>query len=348
MNRNVEFDNSKWRFVVDSVRAMKNSRFHLLIAATGLLVAALSIPGCSGGGPDKAEGPIRIVTTTTMVTDLVRSIAGDRAEVVGLMGPGVDPHLYKATARNVTELQSADLIFYNGLFLEGRLGDLFSRMSRNGVKVWAVTEGIPRDQLLEPPEFEGHWDPHVWFDPQLWAQCAGLVARALAEADPDNAEYYRARGVEAEAGIRSLHDWALARIAQVPEADRVLVTSHDAFNYFGEAYGFQVIGIQGISTVSEAGLADVTRIADFVKERGIQALFVESSVSPATVERVSRDAGIRIGGELFSDAMGASGEMHTVAGETYDVGTFEGMFKHNVNTIVTALRPSRPGRGGAR
>jgi manganese/zinc/iron transport system substrate-binding protein len=296
-----------------------------------VMVAGLAFLGAALAG---AAAPLRAVATTSMVADLVRQVGGDRVAVEGLMGPGVDPHLYKASASDVLRLQRAQVIFYNGLALEGKMGDLLTRLARAQRHVYAVTEGVPEERLLQPEDFAGHYDPHVWFDVTLWARCAEAVVRGLSAADPAGAEHYRARGVEVQARFTALHAWALARVAELPPARRVLVTSHDAYNYFGRAYGFEVVGLQGISTVSEAGLADLTRLADFIRARGVKAVFVESSVSPATLQRLASDAGVRIGGELFSDAMGTPGK--TVDG--YDLGTYEGMVRHNVNTIVGALR----------
>ena len=279
------------------------------------------------------------VTTTTHVSDMVQEIGGEEVKVIGLMGPGVDPHLYKPAASDVSKLRKADVIFYSGLMLEGRMADLFMKMGRRGVKVYAVTEKAPEEALLEPEEFEGHWDPHVWFDPDIWARCIDTVVEGLSEADPAHQETYESRGRELQEKYRQVTEWGRERIAGLPEERRILVTSHDAFNYFGRAFGFQVVAVQGISTVSEAGLADIAATADFIRKHKVPAIFVESSVSPAAIERISKDSGARIGGELFSDAMGAPGQMETGPdGETYDTGTWPGMMKHNINTIVEGLK----------
>ena len=281
---------------------------------------------------------LNVVTTTTMVTDMVKEIGGDRVKVVGLMGPGVDPHLYKPASGDVVKLQRAKIIFYSGLMLEGRMTDLFFRMARAGKLVYAVTESIPEKDRLEPPEFAGHWDPHVWGDPILWSNCIVTVVDGLSKADPAGAAGYAKRGQAVVASYKAMRAWALKRIAAVPREQRILVTSHDAFNYFGQAFGFQVVAVQGLSTVTEAGLADIVKTVDFIKQKKIKAIFVESSVNPAAIERVSKDAGVKIGGELFSDACGALGDMHEAHGEKYDVGTYIGMLKHNVNTVVDALK----------
>lgn len=278
--------------------------------------------------------PIRVVATTSMVTDLVRQVAGDRATVEGLMGPGVDPHLYKPTASDIIKLQRADVIFYNGLVLEGKMTDIFTRLARGKKPVYALTEAIDPERLLQPEEFAGHYDPHVWFDVELWSQCVGTVVEGLSAADPAGQAIYERQGAEVRRRLADLHAWATAKVAELPRERRVLVTSHDAYNYFGRAYGFTVVGLQGISTATEAGLADVTKLADFIRERRIKAIFVESSVPHATIERVAADSGARIGGELFSDAMGPPGQMEN----GYDLGTYEGMIKHNLTTIVEALK----------
>jgi manganese/zinc/iron transport system substrate-binding protein len=298
------------------------------------LVAVLAF-GCSGGGATASgEKKIKVVATTSMVADLVKNVGGDRVEVHGLMGPGVDPHLYKATAADVLKMQQADVIFYSGLLLEGKMQELFGQMARKKKFVYAVTEDLPREQLLEPPSFGGHHDPHVWFDVPLWAKCANKVAEGLIEYDSAGRQYYQDRLAELQKQMAELHQWALAKANEVPKERRIVVTSHDAFNYFGRAYGFQVVGLQGISTVTEAGVADMAKMMDFIKEQKVPAVFVESSVSHATINRISNDAGVKIGGELFSDAMGTPGKIEN----GYDLGTYEGMIKHNLNTIVAALK----------
>jgi manganese/zinc/iron transport system substrate-binding protein len=284
----------------------------------------------SGAGVDR----VRVTATTTMVADLVRQVGGDAVEVYGLMGPGVDPHLYKASARDVTRLQQAEVVFYSGLMLEGKLQDVLVRLGRTGKPVVAVTSGLPEKDLLRPPGHGEHPDPHVWFDVLLWSKAVDVVVRGLGDVRPAARETFVARGREVTAKMQALHEWALRRVAEVPPAGRVLVTSHDAFNYFGRAYGFKVVGLQGISTVDEASLAAVTQLVDFVKQNRVKAIFVESSVPPNAIRRISQDAGAKIGGELFSDAMGTAGQMEN----GHDLGTYEGMIRHNVTTIVEALK----------
>ncbi|MBH52894.1 MAG: ABC transporter substrate-binding protein [Opitutaceae bacterium] len=283
-------------------------------------------------------GKLHVVTTTTMITDLVKDIGGGKIEVTGLMGPGVDPHLYKATAGDVRNLQRCEVVFYNGLYLEGRIGDVLVKLARKNKKVYAVTEAIDEIRLLEPPEFAGHFDPHIWFDPILWKDSVDIVVEGLSLSDLENASFYYQEGSRVKKHYEQLNDWAKSQIAKIDPSQRILITSHDAFNYFGRAFGFQVVGVQGISTITEAGLADIAKMVDFIQGNNVRAIFVESSVSPAAINRISQDAGVKVGGELYSDAMGIPGETETRQGDTYDLGTYEGMLKHNIYRIVEALQ----------
>lgn len=310
---------------------MQLSRPFLLRSAL-LLAAAAAVSTVPSSFA--AERKIRVTTTTSMVTDLVQQVGGDRVEVSGLMGAGVDPHLYKATAADVSKLQQAEVIFYNGLVLEGKMTDIFTKLARLKKFVYPLTEGVPEKKLLEPPEFEGHFDPHVWFDVELWALCAQTVVKGLSEFAPKDKAHFELCGKAVATKLRTLHDWSVKKAAELPKERRILVTSHDAYNYFGRAYGFQVVGLQGVSTVTEAGLADMAKLVDFIKQKRVKAIFVESSVSPATLQRIAKDAGVKVGGELFSDAMGTPGQMEN----GYDLGTYEGMIKHNLTTIVGALK----------
>ena len=250
--------------------------------------------------------------------------------VSGLMGPGVDPHLYKARAGDVAKLVNANLVFYVGLLLEGKIQDTLEKVE----SAHAVAGGIDHERLLKPAEFEGHFDPHIWFDVMLWVETVDVVVDALSKADPEHQTDFEMNGKATKAKMMALHEWALAKAKELPTNKRILITSHDAYNYFGRAYGFQVVGLQGISTVSEVSLADVAKMVDFIKDKRVKAVFVESSVSPAAIKRISQDSGAKIGGELFSDAMGERGKVE----RGYDLGTYEGMIKHNLNTIVEALR----------
>jgi len=302
---------------------MKNT-FLSLIA----IVAALT-----SAGNLRAEDPLTVAATTGMIADLVKQIGGDRVDVQQLMGPGTDPHSYKPSASDAGKLSRADVTFYNGLMLEGRMADLFTRIGRSGKPVYAVSEAIDEARLLEPDEFEGHFDPHVWFDVSLWAQTVPVIVDGLSKAAPGHAAEFEKRGNELTERLNALHGWCLEQAGTLPEEKRILITSHDAFNYFGKAYGFQVVALQGVSTISEASLADMVSLVDFVKAQNVGAIFVESSVNPAAIQRVSQDSGVEIGGELFSDAMGESGDIR----DGLDVGTYEGMIRYNMRTIVEAL-----------
>jgi manganese/zinc/iron transport system substrate-binding protein len=284
--------------------------------------------------PGTALAALNVTTTTTLVTDLVQRVGGERVKVEGLMGPGIDPHLYQTTPSDVRKLRRAKVIFYSGLHLEGRVQDLFVRMGRTREHIYPVTSTIPAGRLLTSPDYPGQHDPHVWFDPMLWAECLQVVADGLSAADPGGRAHYQARAAAERGKFQALHEWIEAKVAELPAEKRILVTSHDAFNYLGRAYGFQVVGLQGTSTVTEAGLAGMARMVDFIRQHGIRAVFVESSVSPQAIRRISADAGVRIGGELFSDAMGAPGEIK----DGFDVGTYEGMMKYNIHTVVEALK----------
>jgi manganese/zinc/iron transport system substrate-binding protein len=305
-----------------------------------VLVAALVVALVGGCTPDGAapgdDGRLHVVTTIGMISWVAEEVGGERVRVTGLMGPGIDPHLYKASAGDVRRLGSADLILYNGLHLEAAMADVLARMDGRS-RTRAVAEGIPSERLLTPPEWEGQYDPHVWSDVSLWMYAVEAVRDALTEADPDGAEYFgeNARAVLAE--LEELDDWVRSQVALVPADRRVLVTAHDAFNYFGQAYGFEVAGLQGLSTVAEAGTGDVRRVAELVAERRIPAIFVETSIPRRTIEAVqaavrSRGFQVEVGGELFSDAMGDPGT---------DEGTYPGMIRHNVRTIVDALAGDR-------
>jgi manganese/zinc/iron transport system substrate-binding protein len=310
------------------VKPMKRSPW---TAAAAAVLAALCVAGAEDA--EAQDGKIHAVATTGMVADLVRQVGGDRVEVHQLMGPGVDPHLYKPASGDAVLLGKAGVIFYNGLMLEGRMGDLFVRLAGAGKPVHPITESVPEDRLLEPAEFEGHYDPHVWLDVDLWARTVPAIVRGLGAVDPDGKAAYEANGAALMDRLAGLDAWCREAAARIPEAGRILVTSHDAFNYFGRAYGFRVIGLQGVSTSSEAALADMASLVDFIKGQNVKAIFVETSVNPAAIRRVAEDAGIAIGGELFSDAMGSPGEMQ----DGFDVGTYEGMIRYNMSAIVKAL-----------
>lgn len=297
----------------------------------------LFLVGC--GGVEKqtssstftGKHPIDVVATTGMVADLVRNVGGKHVEVVQLFGDDIDPHLYKATPGDVSKLKQADIIFYSGLHLEGKMTEVFESLGRK-TPTLAVAEKVSPSKLLK--DEEGAVDPHIWFDVRLWSEAAGAVGDELARFDPKNADDYRANTARYQKELAALHQEAVARLEQIPAKQRVLITSHDAFQYFGNAYNFEVKGVQGISTESEASVGHITELVDFIVDRKVKAVFVESSVNPRNMKALlegarAKNHDVRQGGTLFSDAMGPAGE---------PTGTYLGMIRHNVNTLVEALK----------
>lgn len=287
----------------------------------------------------KGSYPIRVGATVGMVADIVGEVAGDKATVTNIIGSGVDPHVYSPTRSDVAVLLKSDILFYAGLLLEGQMADILVKVSRKR-PVYAVTELLKADYLIHDATTDHH-DPHVWMDVQGWMKAVQVVADAMSTFDPAHAVEYRANAGSYQAGLQRLDDYAKAAMQSIPENQRVLVTAHDAFNYLGRAYNIEVVGIQGLSTESEAGLKDINRLVDLLVERSIPAVFVESSVSDKNVKALiegaaSRDHQVIIGGELFSDAMGPAG--------TYE-GTYEGMIDHNVTIIARALGGDAPAKG---
>jgi manganese/zinc/iron transport system substrate-binding protein len=301
-----------------------------------LCIKMFSVVLCfTAAAPFLRAAEVSVVATTGMVADLVRGVGGDRVEVHQLMGPGVDPHQYRPTAGDASRLKNADAVFYNGLNLEARMGELFGKLSMRGAQVHAVTDSVPRDRLLAGEDAEGLYDPHVWFDAALWAEAVPAVVDGLSKADPAGKDGYAKNGAALRARLVELDAWLRARADGLPADRRVLVTSHDAFGYFGRAYGFKVVGLQGMSTTSEASLADVSALSDFLRQSGAKAVFLETSVNPEALRRVADSAGTKVGGELFSDAMGAPGDVRG----GFDTGTYDGMLRHNMATVVEALKP---------
>lgn len=296
---------------------------------------ALALAACGGATGPGAAGDVRprVVATTTIVADLVRQVGGADVEVTALMGPGVDPHLYKASAGDVRTMASAAVIFYSGLHLEGKMAELFEKLDGRGASTVAVAECLPPDRLIEIPGFAGTHDPHVWFDVGLWAATTGCVADALAAADPARADAYRERAAAYAAELAALDAEVRERLAAIPAERRVLVTAHDAFGYFGRAYGLEVRGLLGVSTAAEAGAGDVQALADFITERRLPAVFVESSVAPRYIQALteavaSRGHTVAIGGSLYSDALGGPGTPEA---------TYVGTVRANVEIIAVAL-----------
>ena len=394
---------------------------------SGIAIAAALVGGCSGsndseapGGSSKGTGTVgspseggdsripgaaaklNVVTTCAMVTDIVRVVGGDRTNVEGLIGEGIDPHLFTAGRNDVQKLLAADVVFYSGLMLEGRMADDFARVGRKGKPVFPVTESIDREKLREPPEFEGHWDPHVWMDVALWSECVNNVAAEFRTLDEARADEFDARAAESEVQaeesdaqaeesdaraesdaaanhrtratqvreraiefrdravefralavefrvradeyrkqLAELDDYIRKVVSTIPKEQRYLITAHDAFGYFSKSYGIEVKAIQGISTDSQAAISDINSLVDFIVENKVPAIFVESSVSKKNIEAVIEGCGergwkIRIGAELYSDAMGKPG--------TYE-GSYIGMMDHNATKIARALGGEAPEKG---
>ena len=304
-----------------------------LLAVSALVMAACggAAEASDGGGEEK----LQIVTTTGQIGDIARHVGGEFVEVTALMGPGVDPHLYVASEGDVDRLVKADVILYNGLFLEAQMADVLRQIGERKPAI-PVAERIEPARLLPWANYADEYDPHVWFDVTLWMKAVEAVRDALADADADHAATYKANADAYLKELAELDDYVKQQAATVPPEQRVLVTAHDAFHYFGRAYGFDVKGLQGISTASEAGTADVRELADFIAEHKISAIFVETSVPVRNVEALQaavRDRGgdVAIGGQLYSDALGSPDS---------DAGTYVGMVRHNIDTIVKALRGS--------
>ncbi|MDZ4820872.1 MAG: zinc ABC transporter substrate-binding protein [Planctomycetota bacterium] len=308
------------------------------------LLALFLFTGCNGrpaessngGGKAALNRPIKVVCTTGQVADLARTIGGDRVAVEALMGPSVDPHQYKASLGDRRKIEAADIVFYNGLHLEGRMTGVLEDIGKKRPVV-AVTAGIQKhapEKLRKPTEFEGSYDPHVWFDVELWTHCAQEVADQLSKLDPEHQSEYRKRADEYIAQLKQLNKECRTAMASIPKEQRVLVTAHDAFGYFGKAYDVEVHGLQGISTADEADIASVRKLIAMLVDRKIKAVFIESSVPEKSVQNLiegckQQGHTVELGGELYSDAMGVDGSPE---------GTYPGMIRHNTKVIVEALK----------
>lgn len=308
------------------------ARFNLLLSVL-LLVLSACTPSSTSGSEELSERNVQVLATTGMVGDVAKNVGGERVVVTTLMGAGVDPHLYKATESDLRKFEQADVIFYNGLHLEAGLSDLLERMGSQR-DVVAVTDGIERSQLFNDAEYEDAYDPHVWFDVALWMKTVETVRETLSRVDPTSAEIYQKNAENYLSELQELHQYVVARASELPKEKRILITAHDAFGYFGKAYGFDVYGLQGISTESEASVSDVQELAEFIFISQVPAVFIESSVPQRNVEALqaavqAKGFDVKIGGELFSDAMGETG--------TFE-GTYIGMVRHNIDTIVSALK----------
>ncbi len=315
----------------------------LLIAGFMCLIGVSSV--FAGGNSESAaadgiDGTIDIVATTGMIGDIVSNVAGDRGSVFVLMDDEVDPHLFRPTRSDVARMQQADIIFYNGLNLEGQMADTLVQLARSR-PVFAVTELVDNTAVLEDEEDDAYFDPHLWMDVSLWMRAVEQVVTAMNEFDPAGADDYRSNADEYLSELEELDAYAQEVIASIPAERRFLVTAHDAFQYLGQAYGIEVIGVQGISTESEAGLEDINGLVDFIVQNQITAVFAETTVADRALTAVLEGAAdqgheVTIGGELFSDAMGPAG--------TYE-GTYIGMIDHNATTIAEALGGSAPAGG---
>ena len=311
------------------------------IALGGLaLLAPLLFCGCGGSPSNTSAAPgtaskpaatrLQVLATTGMIADAARIVGGEHVDVVALMGPGVDPHLYQPTARDQAKLSAARLVLYNGLHLEGKMGEIFESLSRTKTIV-AVSRDIPAEKLLSWGDAEGLHDPHIWFDVKLWSHVVDTITQAYIQDDPGHADSYRDRAQKYQLELTQLDAYCRARAGELLPEQRVLITSHDAFHYFGKAYGFEVVGIQGISTESEAGLKAITDAVDLIKQRKIRAIFPETSVKPAAIKRVAQDSVAQLGPELYSDALG---------GPETPAATYVGMIRTNIDNIITALKPA--------
>ena len=315
---------------------MRSTRRTMLKGLSAAALGAAVLPRAA-----MASGAaVKVVATTGMIADTARAIGGDLVDVKALMGPGVDPHAYRQTRTDILAMTRADLILWNGLYLEAQMEEVLGDLSAR-VPVRAVAEVVPESIRIAHDDYADRFDPHVWMDPTLWHDVAFAIRDALSEVAPDHAENFAKNADLYAKEVIELADYAKGVLASVPERARVLVTAHDAFNYFGRAYGFDVIGIQGISTESEAGLNRITELVNLLVEREVSAVFVESSVSDRSIRALIEGAAakgheVRVGGELFSDAMGYPG--------TYE-GTYIGMIDHNATVIATAAGGAAPERG---
>jgi manganese/zinc/iron transport system substrate-binding protein len=306
------------------------SLLYLQLAMAGI---AFLLTSCGNKDSAARHDKLVIVATTGMIKDAIEHVAGDHAEVIALMGPGVDPHLYKATQGDVEKLSNADIVFYNGLHLEGKMGEVLEKLG-HAKPVIAVASDIPDSLLRAVPGFQGTHDPHIWFDVQLWENAVRTVCKTLEKQDAANAAYYTLQRDAYIKKLDSLHEAVKIKVAEIPQQQRVLITAHDAFGYFGDAYNIEVKGLQGISTMSEFGVKDVTDLVNFIIARKIKAIFVETSVSQKSIEAVvegchEKGWDVKIGGSLYSDAMGNAGTPE---------GSYIGMVSANVKTITEALK----------
>lgn len=312
---------------------MKMKKYIGLSMVAGVLLVA----GCSIGTTEEEtsdNGKMSVVATTTMIADLVDVIGGDKVEVEGLMGPGVDPHGYQATASDVTKMTKADIVAYNGIHLEGKMGDIFEELGKQDKTVFVIEESINQEELLASEDASLAFDPHIWFSVDHWKTASNYITDELSAVDSENKDFYEKNNEEYQKELDELATYIEARVEEVPENSRFLVTAHDAFHYFGEQFDFEVVGLQGLNTQAEAGTKDVSDLAQFVVDHEIKAIFIESSVPTKTVESLQaavkqKGWDVAIGGELYSDALGD---------KENDAETYLKMYRANIDTIVDALK----------
>ncbi|MBK7108974.1 MAG: zinc ABC transporter substrate-binding protein [Bacteroidetes bacterium] len=306
-------------------------RFNLLLIT---ILGCIFYASCKSNSESEST-QLRIVATTGMIADILKNIAGEYAQVEALMGPGVDPHLYKASQGDIGKLRNADIVFYNGLHLEGKMTEIFESLGKEKPVV-AVSDGIDKNKLITINQ-EGDkitYDPHIWFDVSLWEQATAFAMQQLIKIDPIHADSYKLNGEKFLENLRQLHAEVISTMQTIPIENRILITSHDAFSYFGRAYDVRVIGLQGISTAAEFGLKDITDMVNTIIAEKVKAVFVESSVSEKSIRSVQEGCrqkkyDIQLGGTLYSDAMGYEGTPE---------GTYIGMVRHNIQTMLEALK----------
>lgn len=299
------------------------------------MVAAIFFSSCSGPGTDTpapAGRIIRVVTTATMVQDMVEAVGGDRVAVDNLVEPGVDPHHYHPSIIDISRVNRTEGVFHLGLNFGELVEEVLEQKKKAGQKVFVLSDSIPPEKLMQTEK--GMVDPHIWLDAELWSHCVDAVLSGLIELDPEKKPYYEQRAEAYRAELKEVHAWALRKVEELPPGKRVLITSHDAFSYFGRAYGFEAFGLAGTFTASEPSRVDFTRLTNLIEDREIRAVFAESTVSSEPIERLIRDSGAVIGGELFSDALAPEGSQKL----GFDVGSYPGMLRYNLTTIVEALQ----------
>ena len=313
-----------------------NNLFSLLF----VLVFCASLISCTNSNEDRSDVTenYKLLATTTHLADLARQIGGDRIEVDALMGAGVDPHSYRASAEDIARLHEADFILFHGLSLEGKIARVLQETKRKGKVHFSPCEEIPRNKLIFTNDTNQTVDPHLWFDPDLWISCAQALTLKLSQVMPEEQSFFKANLSAFKASVRTIDRWGKSLLLSIPKSQRILITSHDAFQYFGNHFAIRVIGLQGVNTLAEAGLADRTNLVDFIQKHQSPALFVESSVNPKALEEIAKETGANIGGTLFSDALGTN-KKYTRGpdGKKHSTATWQGMMVHNLNVIKKAL-----------